>query len=187
MTRVTSDECFLAAVCQPAERNAPNPGKPAPRTLQHYRAYAETCSACPLAEQCLRKSCTGRQVTHEQHEERCVAHAKKRSTVAAKAIYKTRQRAGERPFSMMKRFFGVDQFLTRGLDCVSQDHDWLSAGFNLHRLMALLRHSTGAPYPTESSSQRRSQFDAAFRCDLDDLAGDWCSHWRLVVRRRWNG
>ena len=87
-------------------------------------------------------------MTHEQHEERCVAHAKKRSTAAAKEIYKTRQHADERPFSMMKCFFGADQFQTRGLDRVSQEYDWLSAGFNLHRLMALLRHSTSPPHPT---------------------------------------
>jgi hypothetical protein len=87
-------------------------------------------------------------VTHEQHEERCVAYAKKRSTAATKGLYKTRQHAGERLFSMMKWFFGADQFLTRGLDRVSQEYDWLSAGFNLHRLMSLLLHSTSPPHPT---------------------------------------
>ena len=87
-------------------------------------------------------------MTHEQHEERRVAHAKKRSTAAAKEIYKTRQHADERPFSMMKCFFGVDQFVMRGLDRVSQEYDWLSAGVNLHRLMSLPRHSTGPPHPT---------------------------------------
>ena len=76
-----------------------------------------------------------------------MAHAKKRSTAAAKGLYKTRQHAGERPFSMMKCFFGADQFLTRGLDRVSQEYDWLSAGVNLHRLMSLPRHSTGPPHP----------------------------------------
>ena len=118
------------------------------RTRHRYRADAETCGGCPLAELCLRKPGKGRQVTHEQHEQQRVAHAKKMSTDEAKEIYKTRQHAGERPFAMMKWFFRVDQFLTRGLDRVSQEFDWLSAGFNLHRLLSLIRHSTGPPRPT---------------------------------------
>ncbi|MEP3480217.1 MAG: transposase [Fuerstiella sp.] len=118
------------------------------RTRHRYRADAETCAGCPLAELCLRKLCRGRQVTHEQHEQQRVAHAKKMSTDEAKKIHKTRQHAGERPFAMMKWFFRVDQFLTRGLDRVSQEYDWLSAGFNLHRLLSLIRHSTGPPRPT---------------------------------------
>ena len=65
----------------------------------------------------------------------------KMATDEAQEIYKTRQHAGERPFAMMKWFFRADQFLTRGLDRVSQEYDWLSAGFNLHRLLSLIRHS----------------------------------------------
>lgn len=117
------------------------------RTRDRYRADAETCSGCPLADVCLRKPGIGRQVTHEQHEQQRVAHAKKMATDEAKEIYKTRQHAGERPFAMMKWFFRMDQFLTRGLDRVSQEYDWLSAGFNLHRLLSLIRHSTGPPPP----------------------------------------
>ena len=117
------------------------------RTRDRYRADAETCSGCPLADVCLRKPGIGRQVTHEQHEQQRVAHAKKMATDEAKEIYKTRQHAGELPFAMMKWFFRMDQFLTRGLDRVSQEYDWLSAGFNLHRLLSLIRHSTGPPPP----------------------------------------
>lgn len=117
------------------------------RTRHRYRADIATCSGCPLADLCLRQSGTGRQVTHEQHEEQRVAHAKTTSTDAAKEIYRTRQHSGERPFAMMKWFFGVDQFLTRGLDRVSQEYDLLSASFNLHRLVSLLGHSTGPPRP----------------------------------------
>lgn len=117
------------------------------RTRHRYRADAETCSECPLADLCLRKADTGRQVTREQHEQQRVAHAEKMATDEAKEIYKTRQHAGERPFAVMKWFFRVDQFLTRGLDRVSQEYDWLSAGFNLHCLLRLIRHSTGPPRP----------------------------------------
>lgn len=100
-------------------------------------------------------SSQARQVTHEQHEQQRVAHAKKMSTDAAKEIYKTRQHAGERPFAMMKWFFRVDQFLTRGLQRVSQEYDWLSAGFNLHRLLSLFRQSTGPP-PANSCARSPS-------------------------------
>ena len=117
------------------------------RTRHRYRADAETCSVCPLADLCVRKPGTSRQVAHEQHEQQRVTHAEKMATDEAKEIYKTRQAAGERPFAMMKWFFRVDQFLTRGLDRVSQEYHWLSAGFNLHRLLSLIRYSTGPPRP----------------------------------------
>ncbi|MEP3477721.1 MAG: IS1182 family transposase [Fuerstiella sp.] len=117
------------------------------RTRHRYRADSAVCQGCPLADVCLRRSDKGRQVTHEQHEQQRVAHAEKMATTEAKEIYKTRQHAGERPFAMMKWFFRVDQFLTRGLDRVSQEYNWLSAGFNLHRLLSLIRHSTGPPRP----------------------------------------
>lgn len=115
------------------------------RLRSRFRIAGTICSECPLASQCLRREGSGRQVTHEEHEELRVAHAKKMSTPEAKEIYRTRQHAGERPFAMIKWFFGVDQFLTRGLSRVRQEYDWLSAGFNLHRLLGLLRHSTGPP------------------------------------------
>lgn len=117
------------------------------RTRYRYRADAGTCRECPLADLCLRKPGKGRQVTHEQHEQQRVAHAEKMATTEAKEIYKTRQHPGERPFAMMKWFFRGDQFLTRRLDRVSQEYNWLSAGFNLHRLLSLIRHSTGPPGP----------------------------------------
>ncbi|MEO2013784.1 MAG: transposase [Fuerstiella sp.] len=111
------------------------------------RADAGTCRECPLADLCLRKPGKGRQVIHEQHEQQRMAHAEKMATTEAKEIYKTRQHPGERPFAMMIWFFRGDQFLTRRLDRVSQEYNWLSAGFNLHRLLSLIRHSTGPPGP----------------------------------------
>lgn len=118
------------------------------RTRFRYEADAATCEGCPLADLCLRKPGKGRKVSHEQHEMQRIAHAKKMATDEAKEAYKTRQHAGERPFAMIKWFFGVDQFLTRGLERVTQEYDWLSAGFNLHRLMSLIRQSTGPPPPS---------------------------------------
>lgn len=115
------------------------------RTRFRFRADTATCAGCPLADLCLRKPERGRQVTHEQHESARIAHAKKMATDEAKATYRTRQHAGERPFAMIKWFFGVTQFSTRGIARVTQEYNWLSAGFNLHRLLNLIRQSTGPP------------------------------------------
>ena len=113
------------------------------RTRERFRIDAKICADCPLAELCIRRQGAGRQVTHEEHESDRVAHAKKMATDEAKEIYKTRQHASERPFAMIKWFFGVQMFLTRGLSKVSQEFDWLSAGFNLHRLVSLHRARAG--------------------------------------------
>ena len=115
------------------------------RTRFRYRAEASDCGGCPLADVCLRRQGTSRQVTHEENEQQRVAHAQKMSQDASKEIYRERQHPGERPFSTIKWFFGLDQFLTRGLERVSQEYDWCAAGFNLHRLIGLIRASHDPP------------------------------------------
>ena len=93
----------------------------------------------------MRKPGSGRQVTHEEHEVARVAHAKKMATDEAKEIYRQRQHPTERPFAVIKSQFGIRQFLTRGLDKVSQEWNWCVAGFNLHRLIGLIRNHAGPP------------------------------------------
>ena len=117
------------------------------RTRFRYRAETETCEGCPLADLCLRRKGTARRVAHEENEQQRVAHAQKMSREKSKEIYRARQHPGERPFSMIKWFFGLNQFLTRGLNRVSQEYDWCSAAFNLHRLIGLIRSNTDPPPP----------------------------------------
>jgi transposase len=117
------------------------------RTRFRYKIDGEACAVCPLAELCLRKVGSGRQVTHEEHELARVAHAEKMATDQAKEIYRQRQHPTERPFAVIKSQFGMRQFLTRGLERVSQEWNWCVAAFNIHRLIGLIRNHAGPPPP----------------------------------------
>ena len=128
------------------------------RKRYRYQADASRCDGCPLAEICLGKPGKGRQVRHEEHEQARVAHAQKMASEQAKATYQKRQHPGERCFAMIKWFFGVDQFSTRGLERVTDQYNWCSSAFNLHRLIGLIRSNHDPPparalcrYPSLSS------------------------------------
>ena len=128
------------------------------RTRFRYKIDSKVCSGCPLAELCLRKADTGRQVNHEEHELARVAHAEKMATDEAKEIYRQRQHPTERPFAVIKSVFGMRQFLTRGLERVSQEWDWCVAAFNIHRLMGMIRNRAGPPPPDSEVSPSLSPF-----------------------------
>lgn len=115
------------------------------RIRYRYRAEASDCAGCPLAAMCLSGKAKQRQVGHEQHEAKRVAHAQKMSTAEAKEKYSRRSHAGERPFAMIKSHFGARQFLTRGLAGVRNEWLWLTSSFNLHRLLSLIASGVDPP------------------------------------------
>jgi transposase len=115
------------------------------RIKYRYKAEASDCAGCPLAERCFSGKAKSRQISHEQHEAKRIAHAKKMSTESAKKKYSRRRHAGERPFAMIKGHFGARRFLTRGLERVSNEWRWLCAAFNLHRLFSLIRSGSDPP------------------------------------------
>lgn len=144
------EDCYRCPMGEPLEFRGTTSEKRSSgksRTRFRYQADGETCSGCPLAELCLRKPGKPRQVSHEEHERSRVAHARKMSTEEAKEIYRQRQHPGERPFAVIKSVFGMRQFLTRGLERVSQEYDWSSAAFNLQRLIGLIRSAKDPPPP----------------------------------------
>lgn len=121
------------------------------RIKYRYKADPSDCAGCPLAERCFSSKARSRQISHEQHEAKRLAHAKKMSTDSAKQKYSRRRHAGERPFAMIKGHFGARRFLTRGLERVSAEWRWLCTAFNLHRLMSLISSGTDPP-AAESTS-----------------------------------
>ncbi|MFG0264601.1 MAG: IS1182 family transposase [Rhodopirellula sp. JB055] len=110
-----------------------------------YKADASDCAGCPLAERCFSGKTKSRQISHEQHESKRIAHAKKMSTDSAQKRYSRRRHPSERPFAMIKGHFGARRFLTRGLERVSNEWRWLCAAFNLHRLLGLIRSGSDPP------------------------------------------
>ena len=116
-----------------------------------YYAAESDCAGCSLAEQCIGGKAKRRQVGHEQHERKRIAHAAKMSSEEGKQKYSRRRHAGERPFAVIKQVFGARRFLTRGSKRVTDEWIWLASAFNLQQLMSLI-HSGRAPPAVASTS-----------------------------------
>ena len=110
-----------------------------------YYAAKSDCAGCPLAEKCISGKAKRRQVSHEQHEAKRIAHAEKMSSEEGKQKYSRRRHPNERPFAVIKQHFGARRFLTRGLARVTDEWLWLSSAFNLHRFMSLIQSGPGPP------------------------------------------
>jgi transposase len=115
------------------------------RIRYRYKADVTDCAGCPLAERCLGGKAKSRQVSHEQHEAKRIAHAEKMSSDEAKQKYSRRRHPGERPFAMIKGHFGARRFLTRGRERVRNEWLWLTSAFNLHRLLRLIASDPDPP------------------------------------------
>lgn len=124
------------------------------RTRYRLRFLADPsdCAACPLKSQCVQPSSERRTLSHEQHEEHRIEHAKKMSQADAKEKYARRRHAGERPFATIKQQFGARRFLTRGLAKVKCEWSWLTSAFNLHRLMGRIQDAGRPPPPSLPAS-----------------------------------
>jgi hypothetical protein len=112
-----------------------------------YRASKEACAACSLKDRCFRnrRNQYGRRIECGAHEVAKQAHAAKMREPESREKYRRRASVTERPFAVIKQFFGVRQFLTRGLQNVRNEWRWISIACNLHRLLHLLAVRSGVP------------------------------------------
>ena len=115
------------------------------RIKYRYKADASDCASCVLASQCFSSKTKSRQISHEQHESRRLAHAQKMSLEDSKKKYSCRRHPSERPFAMIEGHFGARRFLTRCRERVSNEWTWLCSAFNLHRLLRLITSGADPP------------------------------------------
>ena len=115
------------------------------RIKYRYKADPSDCGGCLLATRCFSGKTKSRQISHEQHEAKRIAHAEKMSTAESQQKYSRRRHPGERPFAMIKGHFGARRLLTRGLERVRNEWQWLCTAFNLHRLLRLLASGSDPP------------------------------------------
>lgn len=118
------------------------------RIKYRYKTSPSDCAECPLASRCFNSKTKSRQISHEQHEARRLAHAEKMSHEESKKKYARRRHPGERPFAMIKGHFGARRFLTRSRERVRNEWHWLCTAFNLHRLLRLIASGTDPPHQT---------------------------------------
>lgn len=115
------------------------------RTRHIYKSDAAACDECPLRARCLSGNSRRRVIRHEHHESWCIEQRELMRTEVARQKYAQRRHPGERPFAVIKEQFGVRQFLTRGLEGVKQEWQWLSTAFNLKQLIGLIRSGLDPP------------------------------------------
>jgi transposase len=121
------------------------------RVRLRYHADPQDCQSCPLKSRCIDGSTKKRTLCHEQHESLRIEHANKMAKPESKKKYSRRRHPGERPFATIKGQFGIRSFLTRGLEKVTCEWQWLTSAFNLHRLMSLISGNAGPPQAPRAS------------------------------------
>lgn len=114
-----------------------------------YRIAKSECAGCPLREKCFKNSRNqyGRRIENGKHERIKQAHTAKMQSESSRKKYARRAAVTERPFALIKRGFGVREFLVRGLDKVRAEWTLLCIAHNLHRLLSLSRPQARASVP----------------------------------------
>jgi transposase len=103
------------------------------RELKYYRATG--CQQCALKSQCTRNK-ANRRITREANEhlmeqmaERMKAHPEK---------FQLRKQLAEHPFGTIKRAFGYDHFLLKGLAKVRTEWSLITLAYNFKRVLNLV-------------------------------------------------
>lgn len=135
--------CPQGKVLQYASSRTDHTGQP----RDTYRCPANVCNACPLKDLCFqsKNNKSGRRIECGSDEKAVQEHREKMHSEQAKSVYAKRGASTERPFAVIKQFFGMRQFLTRGLDRVRQEWDWATLAFNLTILERNVSMLSGFP------------------------------------------
>lgn len=114
-----------------------------------YRAAKIDCNVCSLRAKCFenRRNQYGRRIECGEHERAKQAHARRMQSRTSRSKYARRAAVTERPFAIIKRVFGVREFLVRGLEKVRTEWCLLCIAHNLHRLLNLMQHRARATIP----------------------------------------
>jgi transposase len=104
------------------------------------RIWVYRCSDCGSCEK--RSLCTkdqnGRSITIGAHHDLIEAYRKKMKTETYQKKIRTRKELCEHPFGTLKRNFGYDHFLLRGLTKVRGEFSLMSMVYNLRRALNLV-------------------------------------------------
>jgi hypothetical protein len=102
-----------------------------------YASQASVCAECPLKQICLPGKSPRRQIYRSEHADPIDAH-RQRMAEAGAAPMRERASLVEHPFGTLKRWFGWDHFLLRGLRKVSGEMALMVLCYNLLRVTHIL-------------------------------------------------
>lgn len=94
------------------------------------------CFECPLFSQCTTSKKQGRRITRWEHEE--VLEDMKLRLQENPEMSRRRSGIVEHPFGTLKRWLGMDHFLTRGLESVQAEFSLSVLSYNLKRALNIL-------------------------------------------------
>jgi transposase len=103
------------------------------RWLSYYRT--RDCGSCPLKKQCTRNK-ANRTITREDNEGLMEAMAARMKAQPEK--FALRKQLAEHPFGTLKRWFGYDHFLLKGLAKVRTEWSLMTLAYNLKRVLNLV-------------------------------------------------
>ena len=103
------------------------------RELRYYRARG--CQQCALKAQCTRSQ-ANRRITREANEHLMEQMAQRMKRQPEK--FKLRKQLAEHPFGTIKRAFGYDHFLLKGLAKVRTEWSLITLAYNLKRVLNLV-------------------------------------------------
>ena len=103
------------------------------RGLKYYRA--KHCQHCALKQACTRNR-GNRTITREENEDLMEAMAVRMKASPQK--YALRKQLAEHPFGTIKRWFGYDHFLLKGLAKVRTEWSLITLAYNLKRVLNLV-------------------------------------------------
>ena len=110
------------------------------RRVKEYRAKTNDCIICPFKEQCLSKSSLekplGRVISRTEFEE--AKEDNKQRVLNNKELYKKRKAIVEHPFGTIKRQWGYDYTLLKGLAKVTGEFALIFSVYNLRRAITKL-------------------------------------------------
>lgn len=109
------------------------------KRFQRYKLPKRTCAQCPLAQQCLVENKIkkdGKVIERLEHQDATDLNLK---TIRINPqIYKLRQQIVEHIFGTMKRQWGYDHTLLRGIEKVKAEFALICSVYNLKRLIKIL-------------------------------------------------
>lgn len=106
--------------------------------LQGYASKPGECAGCALRERCLPEKTPRRQLYRSEHAEAVARHRVHMDTPEAKARMRERGALCEHPFGTLKRWFGADHFLLRGLEKAGAELALITHAYNFKRVLSII-------------------------------------------------
>ncbi len=110
-----------------------------PYKVQHYKLPFATCSACPHRMECAGKSnidnSKGRYIERSEYQEHIDDNIER--VTLNKELYRRRQEIVEHPFGTIKRQWGYDYVLMKGLEKVGGEFAIIFTTYNIRRAISI--------------------------------------------------